>query len=100
MNKNSLVTLWVDPGSKQIVKYVFDNIQTDFLPVAWLFRLDDFKASMTMSQPFKDVWLPRDVDLFFKVMFALGTIDLRYHLDYYDYTEASTSGRIRRSGGF
>ena len=63
MNKNSLVTLWVEPGAKQIVKFVFDNVQTDFLPISWLFRLDDFKASMTMSQPFKDVWLPKDVDL-------------------------------------
>lgn len=98
MNKNSLVTLWVEPAARQIVKYAFDNIQTDFLPISWLFRLDDFKASMTMSQPFKDVWLPKDVNLVLKVMFAIGIIDLRYHLDYVDYKEASTSGRIRRGG--
>jgi hypothetical protein len=98
MNKNSLVTLWVEPGAKQIVKYSFDNIQTDFLPIAWLFRLEDIKASMTMSQAFKDVWLPRDVDMLLKAMFAIGTIDLHYHLDYVDYKEATTSGRIRRGG--
>ena len=57
--------------------------------------MEDLKASMTMSQPFKDVWLPRDVDMFFKAMLAIGTIDLRYHLDYVDYQEATTSGRIR-----
>ena len=98
MNKNSLVTLWVEPSAKQIVKYSFDNIQTDFLPIAWLFRLEDIKASMTMSQAFKDVWLPRDVDMLLKAMFAIGTIDLRYHLDYVDYKEATTNGRIRRGG--
>ena len=37
---------------------------------------------MTMSQPFKDVWLPRDVDLYFSAMLAIGTFDVRYHLDY------------------
>jgi hypothetical protein len=99
MNKNSLVTLWVEPDAKQIVKFVFDNVQTDFLPISWLFRLDDFKASMTMSQPFKDVWLPRDVDLLLSAMLAVGKFDIRYHLDYVDYQEASTSGRIIRGGG-
>ncbi len=100
MNKNSLVTLWVEPGEKQIVKYVFDNVQADFLGLSWLVRLDDAKASMTMSQPFKDVWLPRDVDMFIKAMLALGAIDLHYRLDYTDYQEATTSGRIIRGGGF
>jgi hypothetical protein len=100
MNKNSLVTVWVDPAAKQIVKYVFDNIQMDFLPIAWLFRMEDLKASMTMSQPFKEVWLPRDVDILFKALLALGTIDVRYRLDYIDYREATTSGRIRRGGAY
>ena len=100
MNKNSLVTVWVEPAAKQIVKYVFDNIQMDFLPIAWLFRMEDLKASMTMSQPFKDVWLPRDVDILFKAMLAIGTIDVRYQLDYLDYKEATTSGRIRRGGAY
>ena len=98
MNKNSLVTLWVEPGAKQIVKFVFDNVQTDFLPISWFFRLNDLKASMTMSQPFKDVWLPKDVDVLLSAMLALGVIDLRYHLDYLDYKEATTSGRIIRGG--
>lgn len=99
MNKNSLVTLWVEPKDKQIVKFVFDNISTDFMPIAWFVRLEDIKASMSMSQPFKDVWLPRDVDLMMKATLATGTIDLRYHLDYVDYREASTSGRIIGRGG-
>jgi hypothetical protein len=99
MNKNSLVTLWVEPADKQIVKFVFDNVQTDFLPISWLFRLDDFKASMTMSQPFKGVWLPRNVDLLFSAMLAVGKFDVRYHLDYMDYQEATTSGRIIRGSG-
>ena len=42
----------------QIVKYTFDNVWMDFLPVAWLVRVDDIRASMTMGQPFPDVWLP------------------------------------------
>jgi hypothetical protein len=95
MNKVSLVTLWIDPKSSQIVKYTFDNVSLDFLPAAWLVRVNDLKASMTMTQPFPDVWLPRDVDMFFSAMLAIGTFDARYHLDYHDYRQATTSGRIK-----
>ena len=100
MNKNSKVTLWVEPKAKQIVKYVFDNVQLDFLPAAWLVRMEELKASMTMSQPFKDVWLPKDVELYFSAMLAIGLVDIRFNLDYYDYKEASTSARIKGRGGF
>jgi hypothetical protein len=99
MNKVSLVTLWVEPKSAQIVKYTFDNVNFDFLPAAWLVRVSDVKASMTMSQAFKDVWLPRDVDMFFGAMLAVGAFDVRYHIDYRDYKQADTSSRIKRIGG-
>lgn len=99
MNKNSMVTLWVEPKERQIVKYVFDNIQLDFFPGAWLLRLEDLKASMTMSQPFKDVWLPQQVDLNMQLMLAMGPFNLKYKIEYMDYQEARTSGRIRKSGG-
>ena len=95
MNKVSLITLWIEPKAYQIVKYTFDNVNMDFLPAAWLMRMDDLKASMTMSQPFKDVWLPKDVDMYFSAMFAVGLVDVHYRLDYHDYREASTSSRIK-----
>jgi hypothetical protein len=82
MNKVSLVTIWVEPKSYQIVKYTFDNVNFDFLPAAWLLHVDDLKASMTMSQPFPDVWLPRDVNILFSALTAVGAFDVRYHLDY------------------
>ena len=63
MNKVALVTLWIEPSSHQIVKYTFDNVDFDFLPGAWLVTIDTVKASMTMSQPFPEVWLPKDIDL-------------------------------------
>jgi hypothetical protein len=95
MNKVSLVTIWVEPKSHQIVKYTFDNVNFDFLPAAWLVRVNDLKASMTMSQPFKDVWLPKDVEMYFGAMVAIGSFNVRYHIDYKDYREAKTSGRIK-----
>jgi hypothetical protein len=49
---------------------------------------------MTMSQPFKDVWLPRDVDMRFSALFAVGPVDATYHLDYVNYREATASGRV------
>ena len=63
LNKSALVTLWVDPGANQIVKYTFDNVTLDFFPAAWLVRPTTFRTSMTMTQAFKDVWLPRDVEI-------------------------------------
>src|SRR5262249_43448286 len=36
MNKTALVTLWIEPGAHQIIKYTFDNIAMDFLPAQWL----------------------------------------------------------------
>lgn len=100
MNKNSKVTLWVEPKAHQIVKYVFNNVQLDFLPAAWLVRMEELRAEMTMSQPFKDVWLPRDVEIYFSAMLALGMFDMRFHLDYFDYREATTAARIKGRGGF
>jgi hypothetical protein len=99
MNKVSLVTIWVAPKTHQIAKYTFDNVNFDFLPGAWLVRVTDAKASMTMSQAFKDVWLPKNVDMLFGAMLAIGNIDVRYHLDFHNYKEASTLGRIKRGGG-
>jgi len=98
MNKVSLVTIWIEPASKQIVKYTFDNVNFDFLPAAWLVRIGDIKAQMTMSQPFKemgDVWLPRDVEFHFAAMLAIGPFDVRFKIGYHDYREAKTGARIK-----
>jgi hypothetical protein len=96
MNKVSLVTIWVEPVSHQIVKYTFDNVNLDFLPAAWLVRITDLRAEMTMSEAFPGVWLPRDIDFRVGAMLAIGSFDVRYEIDYFDYREALTSGRIRR----
>jgi len=101
MNKVALVTLWVEPTSQQIVKYVFDNVNFDFFPGAWLLRVDELKASMEMSQPFKDkdIWLPKTIDFGFSAMLAVGPVHGRYHVDYHDFREATTAGRIKKTGG-
>ena len=44
MNKNALVTLWVDPAEHQILKYDFENIDLDFLPGRSLVRIDGMNA--------------------------------------------------------
>jgi hypothetical protein len=99
MNKVSLVTVWVEPQAFQIVKYTFANVSFDFLPAAWLLRVNDAAASMVMSQPFKDVWLPDNVEMHITAMLAVGAVDVRYRLDYHDYKQADASGRIKRSEG-
>ena len=61
LNKVALVTLWIEPGEFQIVRYTFDNVDFGFLPGRWLVRVDDVRASMTMAQVLDGVWLPREI---------------------------------------
>ena len=94
MNKVALVTLWVEPSSHQIVKYTFDNVGFDFFPVQWLAHVEDLTASMTMSQPFTDVWLPRNLTMSLAMTLAVGQFDVRYALEYHDYKQASVTTRV------
>ena len=95
MNKVSLITLWVTPDEHQIVQYTFDNIDMDFLPGRSFVRVDEVGASMRMSQPFPSVWLPRDVEMRFRMSLASGSIGGRYHVEYHDYRLAEVSTRVR-----
>jgi hypothetical protein len=94
MNKVALVTMWVEPASHQIVKYAFDNIDFDFLPGQWLFRLETVRATMTMDQPFPDVWLPRDLEFVAAVDVAAGRFDVRYTVEYRDYRQADVTSKV------
>jgi hypothetical protein len=94
MNKVSLVTLWVEPKAHQIVKYTFDNVSFDFLPAQWLVKVDDLKASMTMTQPFPDVWLPNGLELAMTGTLAIGQFDMRYSLDYHDYRQPDVTSKV------
>jgi hypothetical protein len=90
MNKVSLVTLWIEPNQKQIVKYTFDNIGLDFLPAAWLVRVTDLRANMTMTEAFSGVWLPKRVDMAGFVSLAGGAFSIAYDIQYSGYREATT----------
>jgi len=94
MNKVALVTLWVEPNAHQIVKYTFDNVGFDFLPVQWLVHVNDLKATMTMAQPFPDVWLPDGLDVQLAMTVAIGEFDLRYSLDYHDYRRPDVTSKV------
>jgi hypothetical protein len=95
--KVSLVTLWVDPEVPQIVRFTFDNVDFDFLPGRWLVRLDDVRASMTMSQPFEDVWLPKVITMDGAATMATGTVQVRYVREFLDYrlAEVTTNWRVQ-----
>jgi hypothetical protein len=95
MNKVSLVTLWIDPAAHQIIQYTFANMDFDFLPGRSIVRLDDLSASMRMSQPFPDVWLPNTINMHFRMMTAIGSIDASYDVKYHDYRLAEVTTRIK-----
>lgn len=95
MNKVSLVTLWIDPTRHQIVQYTFDNMGLDFLPGRALVRIDEMSASMKMSEPFADVWLPATLEMRFGLSTALGALRAEYDVNYRDYRLASVTTKIR-----
>lgn len=99
MNKVSLVTLWIDPASHQILKYTFDNVALDFLPSQWLARVTDVRASMVMGEAFPDVWLPKSIDVAVGGTLAVGAFDLRYGVEYHDYRRAEVGSRVVVPGG-
>lgn len=98
MNKSSLVTLWIEPSSHQIIKYTFDNLGLEFLPAQWFVRVTGLGASMTMGQPFPDVWLPDALELHAGMTLATGPIDFRYALGYHDYRRADVRSTLLPSG--
>jgi hypothetical protein len=94
MGKTSQVTLWVDPATKQIVKYTFDNVWMDFLPGGWLVKVDDLRASMAMGQPFPDVWLPKSLSIHAGITLALGPMEMEYKREFSKYRKAAVSSKI------
>ena len=94
LNKVALVTIWIEPASHQIVKYTFDNVDFDFLPVPWLVRVDTVKATMTMGQPFPDVWLPRGIEISIGATLANGDFAFRQSVAYHDYREATVTTKV------
>ena len=95
MDKTSQVTLWVDPATHQIVKYTFDNVWLDFLPVGWLVKIDDLKAQMEMGQPFAGVWLPKNISIHAGLTAAIGSIEFQYRREFSNYRKADVTSRIR-----
>jgi hypothetical protein len=95
MNKTALVTLWIDPAQHQIVKYSFDNVWLDFLPGAWLVRVDALRASMTMGQPFPGIWLPRGIDIRGGATLANGSYEIGLSREFTGYREAQVTTTIR-----
>jgi hypothetical protein len=95
MNKVSMITLWVDRDRHQILQYTFDDIDMDFLPGRSIARVDDVRATMRMGQPFPDVWLPKGIEMYFRMALAVGPVDARYRVEYHDYRQADVTYKVR-----
>lgn len=95
MNKVSLVTLWIDQKTHQILQYTFDDIDMDFFPGRALMRISDLKATMRMAQAFPEVWLPRSIQMHFGLMLAVGAVDATYQVDYLNYKQADVTYKIK-----
>jgi hypothetical protein len=95
MNKVSLVTLWILREERQIVRYVFDNIDMDFLPGRSVARVDDLTASMQMREAFPGVWLPTAITGRVALGTAVGAARFTYDVAYRDYRQAGVTVRVK-----
>lgn len=95
MNKASMVTLWVEPKSYQILQYTFKDLDWDFFPGRSLVRIGDTQATMQMGQAFPNIWLPKSIEMQFEMMLAVGAVDATYRVDYENYKEAAVTYKIK-----
>lgn len=95
MNKTALITLWVLRDEKQIVRYVFDNVDWGFLPGRSVLRFDDLTASMRMHEAFPGIWLPQAITARMRVATALGRTGASYDVTYSDYRQAGVTVRVK-----
>ncbi|MEP7116459.1 MAG: hypothetical protein ABI880_02685 [Acidobacteriota bacterium] len=95
MNKVSLVTLWILRDERQIVRYVFDNVDMAFLPGRSLLRVDGLTASMKMAEPFPGVWLPQAIEGHVRFGTAAGSVAAAYDIAYVDYKLAGVTVKVR-----
>jgi len=94
-NKVSLVTLWVEPTLKQILRYTFDNVDFGFLPGRSLVRVEQARATMAMGQPFDGIWFPESLSVEGAVTLAAGTFRAEYRRRFHDYRQADVQVRFR-----
>lgn len=95
MNKVTLVTLWVDPEERQIVRFLFDNADFGFLPYRQIVRVEKVMAQMTMGRYFDGVWLPKEIRGTGAATLATGTLRFNYAREFYDYRMGEVRARIR-----
>ena len=95
MNKASMVTLWIDPATHQILQYVFDDMDWDFFPGRTLVRIGDVEATMRMGQAFPNIWLPKSIGMQFQMTLAVGSVDATYLVEYLNYKEAAVTYKIK-----
>jgi len=95
MSKVSLVTIWVDPAERQILRYEFRFQDMDFLPGRTLVRVESSRATMQMAEPFRNVWLPDAVTMRFRIGSAAGPLEARYDVKYREYRLPEVKGRVR-----
>jgi len=95
MNKASMVTLWVDPKTYQILQYTFKDLDWDFFPGRSLVRISNVEATMQMGQAFPNIWLPKGIEMQFEMMLAVGAVDATYRVDYQNYKEAAVTYKIK-----
>ena len=61
----------------------------------FLMRMEAMRATMRMTQPFEDVWLPQSIAIRVEGTVATGAVNAAYDVEYYDYKQAEVKAVIR-----
>lgn len=93
IRKTSMLTLWLEPEARRIVRYAFENSGLDFLPFRWLARADGFRASLEMV-PVGGAWMPGRMRLSARITTARGEIGVTVTQRFFEYREAETGARL------
>jgi hypothetical protein len=94
LEKSLLVNMLIIPEEHQIVRMTFDNVSLDFLPVRWLVRLNDVKASLVMDKPLGDVWLPREVTVNGSLSTANMDLAAKYSMQFFSYRKTDVKVKL------
>ena len=92
--KTYLVTMLISPDDHQILKITFDNVGLEFLPVRWIVRMNDIKASMVMDKTKIGIWLPREISAYGSISTAGADLSISYSREFYEYAKSQVDVKL------
>ncbi len=95
MNKVSMVTLWVDPKTYQILQYTFDDMDWTSSPAARWCASTTSRRRCRWARRSRTSGCRTASRCSSSMMLAVGAVDATYRVDYLNYKEAAVTYKIK-----